>query len=115
MEAVRAEQIGAELNGAAQLQANYEIFYVLVEGQGKEVLNKVLGQMAFTYATFKYFLFSEDLQKVISSYYHEIKLTKRKIIFAVVVPPENPEVCPPGCKRIKLTAYPQTKEDLLFD
>jgi hypothetical protein len=79
------------------------------------VLEKALGQIAFTYATFKYFHYSEELQKVISSYYHEIKLTKRKIIFAVVVPPENPEVCPPGCKRINLTSYPQSKEDLLLD
>jgi hypothetical protein len=71
--------------------------------------------ISFTYATFKFFHFCEDLPKTITNNYQEIKLTKRKIVFAVLVPPDNPEVCPLGCKRIHLTAYPQSKDDLLLD
>jgi hypothetical protein len=115
MEAGEQIMAGVQVMPGVQPQANYEIFYVLVEAPGKEMLSRALGQIAFTYATFKFFHYCEDLQKAISSYYHDIKLTKRKIIFAVVVPPENPEVCPIGCKRINLTPYPQSKEDLLLD
>lgn len=50
----------------------------------------VLQRITNIYATFKYIHFSENLEKIISSFYHEIKLTKRKIVFAVILNNDNP-------------------------
>jgi len=55
--------------------------------------------LARTYATFKYLEYSSDLLKEINQHYHQIKLTKRVVIFAVLTP-DNPEAPPVGSKRI---------------
>lgn len=50
----------------------------------------VLKRITSIYATFKYLHFSDNLEKIVSGFYHEIKLTKRKIVFAVVLSNDNP-------------------------
>ena len=57
----------------------------------------------------------DDLSKEMNTHYTEIKLTKRKKIFAVLVPSNaenNPEILPLGCQKIIVTDCPQRKEDI---
>lgn len=42
-------------------EGHYEIFYLHYDLPAKEIMDKVLGQIAFTYATFKYLAYGENL------------------------------------------------------
>jgi len=49
-------------------------------------VRKVLDGITQKYATFKYMEFNEMLEKEANKHYQEIKLTKRKKIFAIMSP-----------------------------
>jgi len=78
-------------------------------------MQSTLKRIAETYATFKCIPHSEALQKNINEHYHEIKLTKRKVVFAVLLPADNPELPPAGSKMLRVTANPTQADHIKHD
>ena len=42
-------------------------------------------------------------------------MTKRKVVFAVLLPPDNPELPPAGSKMVRVTANPTQVDHIKYD
>jgi hypothetical protein len=80
-----------------------ETYYLLYPDEIHQTVIKLVRTIASTYSTFRYLEHTPDLEKHITRQYEEIRLTKRTIVFAILVP-DNPEVVPSGSQKIRLSA-----------
>lgn len=91
--------------GQPQEMPLFETYFIQYSPEVESALHHVLANIEKTYATFRFLPFTHDLNKQITLHYQGIKLTKRKVTFAVTLPLEqanNPEVLPEGSKVITL-------------
>lgn len=67
----------------------FETIYIQYPPEYGQQVTNVLTEIQHTYANFRFFHMHEDLSKAINQQYTEIKLTKRKKTFAVLMPNDS--------------------------
>lgn len=83
-----------------------ETYYLLYPEALHDLVLALVRAIATTYSTFRFLHHSPDLDKCITRQYDEIRLTKRTIVFAILLP-DNPEVVPEASPQIRLSSTPR--------